>query len=570
MYDVFKNLFLLYGCITRKRKFFLLLIFIFTIFCSLLEVLSLSSIIPLLNFFTNPDAILENKIIKTLSIIPFIQIDNFSSIAKIFIFLVIMSTICRVWLIWISNYLSQTIYVDLATKLYSNTLNQSYIDFKSTDTNEAVSNILIKSSTIQSSIAAVINILISLVMIFFIIITLFYVQPDLTFYAFLAITLFYLVISRYTTKKFLFNGKVIASEIPKQHTIISGSLRSFKDMILDNIQGLFVSNFVSSIKKIRKITVSNIFLSQAPRYLLEGFVMCIIAGYLLILYKNGQSHFSSISTIAFIAAAGQRLLPIINAFYSNFQSLNSNNQSLEDILKTLVNENRSSKFNEGLNKSVNSFPFNESIEFKNVSFKYNNKKKLVLKNVSFTINKGDKVALIGPSGFGKTTLVDLLMGLLKPSSGEIFVDGINIKENINGWKKNISCISQDPFFFNTSIKNNIKLFNKGVNKRNYLNKLIEFFELKKIIKISNVGDNGSLISGGQKQRIALARTYFKNKNIVILDEATNALDIRLEKKILQKIITSIDEHTLIMIAHRKESISLCNKIIDLSKINKIK
>jgi ATP-binding cassette subfamily B protein len=380
--------------------------------------------------------------------------------------------------------------------------------------------------------------------------------------------MFYLLISRYTTKKFLFNGKVIASEIPKQHTTISGSFRSFKDMVLDNIQGLFISNFVSSIKKIRKITVSNIFLSQAPRYLLEGFVMCIIAGYLLILYNNGHSQFSSISTIAFIAAAGQRLLPIINAFYSNFQSLNSNNQSLEDILKTLLNKNKISKFNEELNKPINPFPFKKSIEFKNVSFKYSNKKKLVLKNVSFTINKGEKVALIGPSGFGKTTLVDLLMGLLKPSSGEILVDGINIRENINGWKTNLSCVSQDPFFFNTSIKNNIRLFNKDGNKRNYLNNLIEFFELKKIIKISNVGDNGSLISGGQKQRIALARTYFKKRSIVILDEATNALDIRLEKKILRRIVSSVEEHTLIIIAHRKESISLCNKVIDLSKINK--
>ena len=109
------------------------------------------------------------------------------------------------------------------------------------------------------------------------------------------------------------------------------------------------------------------------------------------------------------------------------------------------------------------------------------------------------------------------MCLLKPSSGEILVDGINIRENINGWKTNLSCVSQDPFFFNTSIKNNIRLFNKDGNKRNYLNNLIEFFELKKIIKISNVGDNGSLISGGQKQRIALARTYFKKRSIVILD-----------------------------------------------------
>lgn len=568
MHDVFKNLFLLYGCISRRRKFFLFLIFLFTIFCSLLEVLSLSSIIPLLNFFTNPDAILENKVIKTLSIIPFIKIDNFSSIAKIFIFLVISSTICRIWLIWISNYLSQTIYVDLATKLYGNTLNQSYKDFKSIDTNEAVSNILIKSSTIQSSITAVINILISLVMISFIIITLFYVQPDLTFYAFLSITIFYLMISRYTTRKFLFNGKVIAKEIPIQHTIISGSFRSFKDMILDNIQGLFITNFVSSIKKIRKITVSNIFLSQAPRYLLEGFVMCIIAGYLLFLYGDGHSHFSSISTIAFIAAAGQRLLPIINAFYSNFQSLNSNNQSLEDILKTLVNKNKSTKLKERLPELLTPFPFNDSIKFKNVSFKYNNKKNLVLKNITLTINKGDKVALIGPSGFGKTTLVDLLMGLLVPTSGEILVDNINIKENINGWKKNISCVSQDPFFFNTSIKNNIKLFNNEKNKRKYLDNLIKFFELKQIIKIPNVGDNGSLISGGQKQRVALARAYFKNRNIVILDEATNALDVKLEKKILQRVISSFEEHTLIMIAHRKESISLCNKIIDLSKINK--
>ena len=336
MYDVFKNLLLLYSCISKRRKISLFLVFFFTIFCSLLEVVSLSSIIPLLNFFTNPDAIVQNKIIETLSLISFIKITDFYSIAIIFIIFASLSTIFRILLIWISNYLSQTIYIDLAVRLFDNTLNQSYKDFKNTDTNEAVSNILIKSSTIQSSITAVVNILISLVMIIFIISTLFYVQPDLTVYAFISITLFYLLISSYTSKKFLSNGIILAREIPKQHSIILGSLRSFKDVILDNIQKLFLNRFTSSFKKIRRISVSNIFLSQAPRYILEGFVMVIVAIYLLILYNEGTSNFNNISSIAFIAAAGQRLLPIINSFYSNLQSINSNNQSLSDILKTLI------------------------------------------------------------------------------------------------------------------------------------------------------------------------------------------------------------------------------------------
>ena len=568
MYDVFKNLLSLYSCISKRRKISLFLVFFFTIFCSLLEVVSLSSIIPLLNFFTNPDAIVQNKIIETLSLISFIKITDFYSIAIIFIIFASLSTIFRILLIWISNYLSQTIYIDLAVRLFDNTLNQSYKDFKNTDTNEAVSNILIKSSTIQSSITAVVNILISLVMIIFIISTLFYVQPELTVYAFISITLFYLLISSYTSKKFLSNGIILAREIPKQHSIILGSLRSFKDVILDNIQKLFLNLFTSSFKKIRRISVSNIFLSQAPRYILEGFVMVIVAIYLLILYNEGTSNFNNISSIAFIAAAGQRLLPIINSFYSNLQSINSNNQSLSDILKTLIIKKNVS--NEKINKITTPIIFNKSVEFKNISFRYGSDQNWILKNVNFKIKKGDKVALVGPSGFGKTTLVDILMGLLKPTKGEILVDGINIKKNINEWRKKIACISQDPFFFNTTIKNNIKIFGNNNHKgRQYLNDLIDIFELRKINKIKNVGDNGALISGGQKQRIALARTYFKKREIVVLDEATNALDVRLEKKILNNIITSFGEHTLIMIAHRNETISLCNKTINLSKINKI-
>ena len=561
---IFKNLAILFSCISNKRKFSLILIIGFTIFCSILEVLSLSSIIPLLDIFNNSPETSNTKIIEFLSLIPYIQINEFSSIAKLFIVLVIFSTICRIFLIWVSNFLSQTIFLDLTTRLFENTLSQDYKDFKNIESSEAVSNILIKSSTIQSSITAVINILISFIMIFFILITLFYVEGELTLYAFLSITFFYFFLSKYTRNKFINNGKIIAKEIPIQHEIISSSIRSFKDIILDNAMGKFIYNFSKSLLKLRTVSVSNIFLSQSPRYLLEGFIMIVIAGYLLYLYKNDLNQFNAISTIAFIAAAGQRLLPIINAFYSNFQSILSNNQSLSDILTTLKSEVNIKKYK----KNNHSIEFNESIEFKNVSFKYKDKEKWILKDINFKISIGDSVAIIGPSGFGKTTLIDLILGLLEPTKGEILVDGININKNLLSWRDNITCVSQEPFFFDTTVHNNITLFDPNKNKQ-YLTTLIEIFDLKKIVNIPRVGDNASLVSGGQKQRIALARAYYRSKKIVVLDEATNALDINLEKKILRNIISKLNTHTLIVIAHRKESTSICNKTIDLSKINKV-
>ena len=566
MKRLFKNISLLFSCIPNTRKFHLFFILCFTIFCSLIEILSLSSIIPLLNLFNDPTIIVENGVVNVLSKIIPVNYNNFSTIAKIFISLAIIATVCRVSLIWISNNLSQSIFADLTTQLFSQNLNQDYLKFKRIDSNEAVSNLLIKSSTIQSTITSVINVMISTIMILFILTTLFYVEPLLTFYSFLMILIFYLIISTYTTKIFRLNGGILAREVPNQLGIINSALRSYKNVIIENLENFNINKYRKSIMKVKKISVANIFLSQSPRYLLEGVIMVLVGVYLIYIFNSNQGQFVKISTLAFIAASAQRLLPILHTLYTNFQSFNSNHQSLADVLSTLKHTRKKNK----IISHKNIITFKSVVEFKNVSFRYSKKEKWILRNISFTIKKGEIVGLVGESGNGKTTLIDLLSGLISPSEGKIIVDGININTNKVAWRRNIGLVPQEPFYFDTSVKNNITMNDAEQlkNKKN-LNQVIDIFYLKDLVRLNRIGDNGALLSGGQKQRISLARAFYKKNNILILDEATNALDAILEKKILNNIEKYYPNRTILIIAHKPLTLSICNNIVDLNKINNI-
>jgi len=553
MNEVLNNLIKLFSLISIKRKYQLFLVFIFTVSCSFLEALSLSSIIPLLNLFSNPNGITSNEF-KLFELLNYLGINNFNIFAKIFIFLILASTLSRIFLIWISNYISQSIFMDLSIKVYENTLHYSYLKFKKLDTSEVISNILIKSSTVQSSISSIVNIFISLIMISIISSTILFVELELTLYLATFLTVFYFTLSFYTSKLLKENGKILARHSPLQHQIISSSIYSYKQSKINKFQKKYVGLFFNSLNIVRKIFVQNIFLSQSPRYILEGLIILLITFYLLMIYDNQNSAFTKISLIAFIVASGQRLLPIMNALYSNYLSLNSNHHSLNDVLDSI-------KINVDNNNNKKILPFNEKIEISNISFKYPNEEKYILKNFSVTINKGEKIAIIGESGCGKTTFTDLLMGLVNPNNGTIKSDGINIKDNIDGWQKNINCISQNPYLINDTVERNIKLFNH-VSKKDF-DKIVSIFQLQDIINLKSVGDNGSLISGGQKQRVSLARAFALNKNLLILDESTNAIDLSAEKKIIKKLFSFYKNTTILIIAHRKETINLCERVIKI-------
>ncbi|RLG09892.1 hypothetical protein DRN73_09160 [Candidatus Pacearchaeota archaeon] len=204
--------------------------------------------------------------------------------------------------------------------------------------------------------------------------------------------------------------------------------------------------------------------------------------------------------------------------------------------------------------------FKEKIEFKNVWFSYNGNK-WALKNVSFVIKKGEKVALIGHSGAGKTTIIDLLLGFYKPQKGGIFVDGKNLFDyNLHSWRKKISIMPQEPFLFSGTLKENI-LYVSDVSDKE-LKDVLKKVGLNKPVDIE-VGENGVMLSVGEKQRVTLARAILKKPEILILDEPTSSVDIETENKI-NKLIEEIAENkTLIIIAHRLNTIKKVDKVIVL-------
>ena len=240
-------------------------------------------------------------------------------------------------------------------------------------------------------------------------------------------------------------------------------------------------------------------------------------------------------------------------------SINFLSNELKNIQETKnIDEQKSEKF------SIINGTEEKFLKIENLSFKYPGTEKFTLKDVSFTFNKGDVVGLMGSTGSGKTTLFHLMLGLLKPTYGKVLFKGNNIIKNLKDWRKEIGYISQDVFLIDSSIKENIT-FNEDDKTNNLLlSKAVEISQLEnKIITLpqglnTRVGVHGLELSGGERQRIAIARTLYKNPNIIFLDEFTSALDSITEEKILNLLLKNKKNKTIIIISHRPSTLKYCN------------
>jgi len=260
------------------------------------------------------------------------------------------------------------------------------------------------------------------------------------------------------------------------------------------------------------------------------------------------------------------LLPLLQQIYFGISSIRGVKSSLNDVLELL----RKPSKNYIDSSQVKPLKFNHHIKLEDVSFSYKGSKVGIFSGINLTIEKGDCIGLIGDSGCGKSTILDILMGLLLPTQGRLIVDGKKIdSNNIIQWRSNISHVPQSVFMTDDSIENNITFFNQKVIDSSLISKAIEDSQLDYFInKLPNglkttVGEMGDKISGGQKQRIGLARAMYKNSDIYILDESTSALDEKTEEKIIQSINSISDEKTIIMVAHRTSTLKNCNKIYKL-------
>ena len=282
---------------------------------------------------------------------------------------------------------------------------------------------------------------------------------------------------------------------------------------------------------------------------------------------------STVSSLSIFLVAAVRLLPSLNSIFSNFNTINIE----KDAVSKLYNEIKqiSDLPNQELNKTndINDKDFSfdnfSKILIQNLNFSYGSKK--VISDLNLEIRKGDFIGLLGKSGEGKTTLVDLILGIHKPDSGKIFVDGISIQDRIDTWRDNLAYLPQEAFLINATIEENIAIGEVIDNEKSELirNALIKS-GLSEIINSLEkkektvIGDRGLMLSGGQRQRLALARAFYKDKKVFIFDESTSALDGQAASRILNEITKLANEGaTVILISHNNETINRCSRKIEL-------
>ncbi len=349
--------------------------------------------------------------------------------------------------------------------------------------------------------------------------------------------------------------------------IIQEASGGIRDIILGNMQSNVIDAYAKNETPMRLSQGSNAFFSSCPRLVIELLGMALMILVALILVKTGNNQANILPTLGVIIIGLQRLIPTVQIGYANWANIVGNYATLKDAA-SLISE---ATYAEQL-PCAKIMKMQEALVFRDVSFGYANRK--ILNSTTFSIPAGSRTGIIGNTGSGKSTILDLLMGLLKPDAGSVLVDGEVIGDaNVKSWQSSIAHVPQNIFLIDGTLEQNIAL---GIRKNNVdqeaMRRSTSVSQLEHLIKSSGhnmdfrVGERGALLSGGERQRIGLARALYKNDfPILILDEATSALDTYTEKAILDRLFALYSKVTIIIVTHHYSILRDCDLLLEVKK-----
>ena len=542
------------------------------VFASFAELVSLGSVFPFLGVLLSPEKIWEYEIIQY--IVPILDIKEPKELALYITFLfctaAIFAGLIRLVLLHFQIKLGHAIGSDISIKVFDSVLSQPYQNHLNQNTSEIIATVTTKTnSVIYQTILPHLVILNCLTTIIIILIGASYIAPYVTLISLLSFGTIYLFIIFYVKRNLLKYSDKVSSEQTKVVKALQEGLGGIRHVIIDNLQNIYVNLYKESDISLRSSIASGEIISGSPRFYVEALGLSLIAIMTYLLSKSSDGIINIIPLLGALALSAQRLLPAVQNIYSSASSILSGTVSLRDVLFLLEQKQRNKA--DVPKKNIN---FNNSIEIKKISFRYNNHEKFIFKDISFSILKGQHISIVGPTGSGKSTILDIIMGLIEPSSGSLIIDGIKIKKsNVQSWQSKIAHVPQTTFLTDTSVLENIAFGKDSKNidiekvkiaaKRAKLDSLINSWPEK---YNTRVGERGLKISGGQRQRIAIARALYKSAEIIIFDEATNALDVKTEDKVNENIQSLSKDLTIILVTHRENSKIKFDQVINLNKL----
>tara|TARA_A100000164_G_scaffold74628_1_gene62782 strand:- start:396 stop:2087 length:1692 start_codon:yes stop_codon:yes gene_type:complete len=472
----------------------------------------------------------------------------------IFLILVIITNTGRALISYYGLRLSFISSSQVCQKVYNNYLQQNYLKYLSINSSELISVITTKINTLATDlILPFIRISSSILIIIFIGISIFKKAPLYSIFSLFSVFISYLIVSLITSNSMKKNSIILSRNSSKNIKIVQETVISFREIKLSGFENKFFNQFANNEFALRLADANVRVLSEIPRYVIESmiFAMIIIVSLIFNSYTNSNNSIL-ISSLGSFLYGSQRLLPLAQNTYRSYSTIRASTFSIKDIIKFInFRDTRN-------NRNKAKVSFNKKIILKSVGFSYPKTKNIVLENCNLEINKGDFICIVGKTGSGKSTLIDIIMGLITPTKGKLYVDNQDInKNNQSAWMRKISHVPQEIILMDDTIRRNIAFgFSDSEIDNEQLNNAIKLSSLDKVISnLKNgldtiVGERGLLLSGGQKQRIGIARAIYQNKEIMVLDEATSALDKKTESMILFNLINYCEESTLIMVTHR--------------------
>lgn len=543
------------------------------IFVAFAEVFTLGALIPLISILVDNSSHLnsDNVIIRLIVSLKGQRLEPqpmFFTLA--FTVAIAITTLCRVSLLKLQSFFGHDIGARLGNQIYSNILNKPYEYHLCSNSSELIAAV---TSKIDSVIYGFFNPLVTVISSF--IILTFLLSGLIWFVGFEVIYVIFVLCVVYgsvvvSVKKLLrVGGKKIALESEYVVKKASEGLGFIRDIKIDGSQKFYESSFQSSISQLHRHKSVAEFVSGLPRWLVEGAMIIVGSWFVTFLVSKDQSFVSQLPMFAVVVLAAQRSLPVIQQCYGAYARLVSASSMVADLIR-LLEPNPLQSRNAGRIKPI---IFENEIRILDLEFAYSARKNLkILDQITVTVAKGEHIGIVGTTGSGKSTFLDVLMGLLKPTSGNLEIDGEILTDcNFENWAALIAHVPQTVYLGDLTVRENICLTLPGdAYETAELHRVAKVAQIHEVIESLEegyetlVGERGIMLSGGQRQRIGIARALWKRSaSILILDEATSALDVATETKVIEGIKKLSDRYTIFSVTHRLETLKHCDRVFEI-------
>lgn len=558
----------LFQQLNRRRRWQFGLVVVLTLISALTEMMSLGAVLPFLGVLTAPERVFNYSFVSKAA--AFFGITSAEQLvlplAIGFAVCALVAGITRVLLLWVSNRFVYACGADFGIEAYRRTLYQPYRVHMNRNSSRVISGIS-KVSSAQAVLQGSVALIISVVLMVSIMWVLLCIDARVAAISALVFAVCYGSITGLSRGWLQRYSQCIARESTQMVKVLQEGLGGIRDVLLDGTQSLYAEIYRKSQLPAARAQANCVLIGTSPRYFMEAFGMVLIAVLAYTLSRSAVGITAALPVLGTLALGAQRMLPALQQCYGSWTAILNNQASLVDALE-LLNQPLPVQIDESVSKPL---IFKDTICFDAVRFRYHDDVPWVLNGFSLVIPKGIRMGFVGITGSGKSTMLDLLMGLLETTQGQILVDGLPISgERCRAWQHTLAHVPQSIYLADTTILENIA-FGVPAHAINFSQvqqaaqqaQIADFIESCREGYQTLVGERGVRLSGGQRQRIGIARALYKQASVLVFDEATSALDTATEQAVMTTIGMLQSHLTILLVAHRLTTVQHCDLIIEI-------